>query len=184
MKKLLFAFISLLCLSPLAHSKDIDCLEIQNDMTLMIQVRDYSAMLKAADLALKNCKAYMEKHSTIPHLSDMEGYYKFYGLKAEAYLGLGKFEEALKTSQECIDKRYSTVDCHLSKWKSLFKLGRYEEAREFKKTLYFIIQNKIDLVNQIDISIQPKVLQPLINEQRRSEIGKLNAYKEFLDRSD
>jgi tetratricopeptide (TPR) repeat protein len=184
MKKILIGLISLLCVSPFAYSKDVDCLGLQNDMTLMIQIRDNSAMLKASDLAINNCKAFMENHSTIPHISDMESYYAFYGLKAEAYLGLGKFEEALKTSQECIDKKYSTVDCHLSKWKSLFRLGRYNEAKEYKKTLYFIIENKIDLVNQVDISLQPKILQPSINERRRSEISKLKAYKDFLDRSD
>lgn len=148
-----------------------------------MQVKDHSAMLKTSDLAIKNCKGYMENRSTIPHLMDMEGYYKFYGTKAEAYLGLEQFENALKTSQECIDKKYSTVDCHLTKWKSLFKLGRYEEAKEFKKTLYFIIQNKIELVNQIDFSLQPRALHPSMNELRRSEIRKLNSYKDFLDRS-
>ncbi len=183
MKKLILAFISLLCLAPLVHSKDIDCLELQNDMTLMIQVRDHSAMLKAADIAIKNCKSYMEKHSTIPHLSDMEAYYKFYGLKAEALIGLERFEEALKTSNECIEKKYSTVDCHLARWKSLMKLGRYSEAKEYKKTVYFIVQNKIELLNQVDISTQHKMLQPALNENRRSEINKLNAYKDFLDRS-
>lgn len=183
MKKLIITFILLMSASHLVYSKDVDCLELQNDMTLMIQVRDHSAMLKAADIAIKNCKSYMEKHSTIPHLSDMESYYKFYGLKAEAFLGLERFDEALKTSNECIEKKYSTVDCHLSKWKSLMKLGRYEEAKEYKKTLYFIIENKIDLVSKIDISLQPKILHPAINEHRRSEIGKLKAYKDLLDRS-
>lgn len=183
MKRLLVSFISLLCLSPLAHSKDVDCIEIRNDLTLMIQVRDYPAMLKASDIAIKNCKSHMEKFSNIPHLSDMESYYKFYGLKAEALIGLERFAEALKTSNECIEKKYSTVDCHLARWKSLMKLGRYEEAKEYKKTVNFIIQNKIELLNQVDISIQPKILQPSLNENRRSEINKLNVYKDFLDRS-
>ncbi len=185
MKRLIIIFTSLMCISQFAYSKsDSDCLGMQNDVTLMVQVRDYSSMLKATDWVIKNCKEYHEKYSDIPHLSDMERYFSFYGNKAEAYLGLGRFEDALKTAQECIDKRYSTVDCHLAKWKSLMRLGRYDEAQEYKKTLYFIIQNKVDLVEKINISSQRKELQPSLIELKRAELYKMKAYKDFLDRSD
>lgn len=175
----------MLSTAQIAFSKsDESCLAVRNDITLMIQVKDYPAQLKATDWAIKNCKEYSEKYSLMQHLSDMEQYYSYYAMKAEALLGLGKNEEALKTSQECIDKKYSTVDCHLSKWKALMRLGRSQEAKDHKKTLYFIIQNKINLVNQVDISSQRKELQPSLNELKKSELYKLEVYKDFLDRSD
>ncbi len=185
MKRLIIICTSLMCVSQFAYSKsDSDCLGIQNDVTLMVQVRDYSSMLKATDLFIKNCKEYAERYSNVPHLSDMERYFSFYGNRAEAYLGLGRFNDALKTSQECIDRSYRTVDCHLTKWKSLMELGRYEEAKNHKKNLYFIIQNKVDLVEKINISLQRKELQSSLIEVKQAELYKLKAYKEFLDRSD
>jgi tetratricopeptide (TPR) repeat protein len=184
-KTLIIIFTSLICASQFAYSKsDSDCLGMQNDVTLMIQVRDYSSMLKATDWFIKNCKEYIEKYSNVPHLSDVEDYFNFYANKSEAYLGLGRYEDALKTSQECIDKSYRTVDCHLTKWRSLMELGRYEDAKAYKKTLYFMIQNKVDLLNQVNISSQRKELQPSLIEARRAKINKLKAYKGFLDRSD
>jgi tetratricopeptide (TPR) repeat protein len=184
MKKLILIFIALCGISQVAYSRqDSSCSDTRSDIAVMIQVSDYKAMLKASDWAIKNCKEDAQRYTSVPNLSDMESYYNFYGTKAEAYIGLGKFEEALKTSQECIDLRYNTVDCQLTKWKSLMRLKRYDEAIIQKKNLYLIIENKIRLVNQADISGHPRELQNALKDLRRSELEKLDAYKYFLDKT-
>ena len=122
-------FIFLICVSTFASADDLDqkqakkerCATAVFSAETAASAEDWISAEKFSKAAIQLCSEVDE------HPYQLADHYA--GL-AEAQIGLERYQDALNTSEQCIDTFYATPNCHYDKMQALLGLKRMAEAKE------------------------------------------------------
>jgi tetratricopeptide (TPR) repeat protein len=122
-------FIFLLCLSTIASADDLEdqkkknerCQTAMSSAETAASAEDWIRAEKFSKEAIRFCS---EGEHTPYDMADR------YSSLAEAQIELKRYQDALNTSEQCIDTYYATPNCHYYKVLALLGLKRRNEAKE------------------------------------------------------
>jgi hypothetical protein len=109
------------------------CKLIGTEVGAAYTATDYVGLLKIGNWTRQNCRPYMT----------IDGYPESFAWISNAQRELGFTKESLDTANACIELRYSTIDCHISKTLSLNEMGWEQEFQESKRITMALIKSDI-----------------------------------------
>ena len=106
-----------------------------------MNARDWQAVLEINEDYLAECRA----------IGSSDTYFQRVALKANALSKLGRPQEALAVSDDCIKQSYGTTDCHVERYWALVATGRVEDAAVEKDRTLRLISAELEQLGQSDL---------------------------------